>query len=292
MVRHSVLIAAALSAVPIIAQIPVDSSAFRTIALKSSLSASYTTSRNWQAADFQNFALSGSLFVQDVRVRSDRQHQHQILADLSYLKFVDSTWVKGSDRFILSMLWSRNVKKWTHSYSLVFNTQFLPNEEAVYDPGTERIQTTRYGGPLVPGVLELSYGATWCPWPLSSIQFGFATAKFISTPRHALQDSVATHTISAPNMVFDMQYGASIVASINHPLNDRLDWINSSRAFCNAFDRDHVSFDFVNRVAIKLWKYVQLRLDTHLGYDPMVSYKVGFSQEVLLGVFYEKELTK
>lgn len=268
------------------------STTFRTINLKSSLSASYSTSRNWQTADFQNYALSGSFFLQDVGVHTDRRYQHQVLADLSYLKFVDSTWVKGTDRFLLSMLWSRSAKKWTHSYSVVFSTQFLPNEELAYDPGTESMRQVRYGGPLVPGTLELNYGAIWCPWPMSSVQFGFATAKVIATPRYALQDTTAEHTISAPNMVLDMEYGASVVANINHPLNDRLEWINSSRAFCNAFDRDHISFEVVNRLAIKLWKYVELRLDTHVGYDPLLSYKVGFSQEVLLGFFYQKQVSK
>lgn len=172
------------------------------------------------------------------------------------------------------------------------STQFLPNEELAYDPGTESMRQVRYGGPLVPGTLELNYGATWCPWPMSSVQFGFATAKVIATPRYALQDTTAEHTISAPNMVLDMEYGASVVANINHPLNDRLEWINSSRAFCNAFDRDHISFEVVNRLAIKLWKYVELRLDTHVGYDPLLSYKVGFSQEVLLGFFYQKQVSK
>ncbi len=96
------------------------------------------------------------------------------------------------------------------------------------------------------------------------------------------------HLAETGTSVFDMQYGGSVVVAINHPLTDRIDWINSSRFFYNAFDRDHVSMDFMNRFSIKLWKYLQLRIESRAGYDPMMSYNIKFSQEFLLGVFYER----
>lgn len=40
-------------------------------------------------------------------------------------------------------------------------------------------------------------------------------------------------------------------------------------------------------VIVKLWKYLQLRLDTRLAYNPLFTYDMQFRQEVLLGFFYE-----
>lgn len=256
--------------------------------MSGTLSGSYTTSRNYQAEDFRNLAFTGGVFFQDDLKGQTRRHSHKLLADLSMLKFIDSTWTKGNDRLQANLLWCMTDQKWSHAYSVVLATQFLPNEHLVYDPEDGSPHIARYGGFLAPAALELCYGGTWTPWPLSTIQFGFATARFISTPKVSLQPPDREHLAETSKSVFDMQYGGSVVVAINHPLTDRIDWINSSRFFCNAFDRDHVSMDFMNRFCIKLWKYLQLRVESRAAYDPMVSYNIKFSQEFLLGVYYER----
>jgi len=268
---------------------PTDSTgSYHVSQLLGSIAASYSTSKNYTGTDFQNLAFSSSFFWQHDGQRETLLHSHKLLADLSYLKFIDSTWAKGIDRVQANFLWSRSAKKWTHSYSAMLATQFLPNEQLVYDEQTERTHTERFGGPLSPGILELSYGATWVPWPLSTVQFSFATVRLLSNPKAALQSPAHKHLAESANTVFDMQYGGSLLISINHPLNDRVLWMNNSRVFCNAFDRDHIAFELMNRFGIKLWKYLQLRLDTRMGYDPLVNYKLKFSQEVMLGIFYER----
>ena len=259
----------------------------RIIQLRTSLSASYATSQNFQSRDFQNYALNAGLFVQDDRTGEVRKHQHKLLADLGYLKFIDSSWVKGIDRLQVNLLWSRTQRKWTHSYSVMLATQFLPNYTYQYDHESGATREERIGGFASPGVLELGYGATWYPWPRSTIQFAFATAKVNAMPKASLQHADRPHFAETERSVFDMQYGGSLLVNINQPVNERVEWINMSRFFCNAFDRDHVSFDFINKVYVKLFWYVQLRLDTRLGYDPLVNYDLRFSQEVLLGLFYE-----
>lgn len=255
--------------------------------MKGALSTSYSTSQNFQPRDFQNYALNASLFLQDDLKGAERRHQHKLVADLGYLKFIDSIWVKGIDRLQLNLLWSRTQRKWTQSYSAVLVTQFLPTYSYTYDYEEQRTETRKVGGFFSPGTLELGYGATWFPWATSSIQFAFATAKVNAMPKATLQFPDRPHFAETENTVFDMQYGGSILVNINQRITDRILWINSSKAFCNAFDRDHVSFDFGNKLHVKLFWYVELRFDTRLGYDPLVNYDLRFAQEVLLGIFYE-----
>ena len=84
-----------------------------------------------------------------------------------------------------------------------------------------------------------------------------------------------------PSPVVDMQ-------AINKTFGERVRWINNTRLFGNGIDRDHVSFDLTNMIVVKLWKYIQLRADTRLNYNPMLSYNMQFRQEVLVGFFYER----
>lgn len=287
--RALLLVAAGMFSASARAQSPEVVSGSKARLLMTSLSGSYTTSRDFQGHEFRNLAFAASGFYQDDLTGPTRKHSHKFLADVSLLKFIDSCWTKGNDRIQANFLWSTSDRKWTHSYSVVFATQFLPNERARYDPESGTTSVERYGGFLSPANLELSYGATWCPWSFSTIQFGFASARVIVAPKASLQPPDREHFAQSDKTVYDLQYGGSLVVAINHPLTDRIDWFNSSRLFCNAFDRDHVSMDFMNRFCIKLWKYLQLRFESRMAYDPMISYNIKFSQEILLGVFFEKK---
>jgi len=265
-----------------------DSTAHNSSTLLASLSAAYAVNKTQQGNSFNNITVNGSFFFQhDLQRDSTWRHQHRVVADLSYIKFVDSIWVKGIDRLQANFLWSRNTRKWTQSWSVVFATQWLPDIKYSYDPDRQKMVSRNVGGICVPGSLELGYGATWYPWPGSSLQFAFATAKLLSAPKATLLDPTKEHLVQTTSTVFDIYYGASLLVNIKHTLSDRVDWINTSRFFANGADRDHVALDFTNRIAVKLFKYVQLRFDTRLGYDPLVSYNMKFSQEVTLGLYYE-----
>lgn len=85
-----------------------------------------------------------------------------------------------------------------------------------------------------------------------------------------------------------MNYGFSVATAINKNFGDHVQWINNTRIFGNGLDRDHVNLQFSNMVIVKLWKYLQLRFDTRLAYNPMLNYKMQFRQEALIGFFYER----
>lgn len=87
-----------------------------------------------------------------------------------------------------------------------------------------------------------------------------------------------------------MAYGMSIQTNIQKPIDKHLEWVNNSRFFANQFDKNHVNFDINNRVIVKVWKYLQVRFDTRLSYNPLVNYHFQFSQEILFGVFYQRDM--
>lgn len=260
-----------------------------TNSLYTSLSSSYSTSSNWQGQDQRNFSFLGNVLYKHSTQDSTRSHAHQLLADLGYLKFVDSLWVKSVDRLQVNMLWSAKARRFEHSYSILLNTQFLPNTTWRYDPELQRSTSTVVGGLLRPFTLEAGYGAMLRFWNTSSINFAFATLKLSGYPREltAPQFSDAT-LIQSRTMNYYMSYGLGLITAINKPIGQRLQWINNSRAFCNGFDKDHANFDISNMLIVKLWKYIQFRFDSRMAYSPMLNYQVQFRQEALIGIFYEQ----
>lgn len=253
------------------------------------LSTSYSTSTNWQGQDLRNFSFVGNLQYRHGMLDSTRSHAHQVLADLGYLKYVDSLWVKSVDRLQINLLWATAGTRTRHSYSILLNTQFLPNTLWQFDTERQELTATQVGGLMRPFSLEAGYGAVWSFWGASNINFAFATLKLSGQPKETVAPAFQDATfIEGERMNFYASYGLGIITAINKPIGKRVQWINNSRAFCNGFDRDHVNFDISNMVIVKLWKYIQLRFDTRLAYNPMLNYDLQFRQEALIGFFYER----
>lgn len=257
--------------------------------LYTSLSSSYSTSSNWQGQDLRNFSFLGNVLYKHNVQDSTRSHAHQVLADLGYLKFVDSLWVKSVDRLQVNLLWASQNKRFDHSYSILLNTQFLANTTWTFDVEQQRTTRTSVGGFMRPFSLEAGYGAVLRFWNTSSINFAFATLKLSGYPKELTAPQFSDATLmQSQAMNYYMSYGLDVITAINKPIGQRLQWINNSRAFCNGFDKDHVNFEASNMLIVKLWKYIQFRFDTRVAYNPMLNYQVQFRQEALIGFFYER----
>lgn len=257
--------------------------------LYTALSSSYSTSSNWQGRDLQNFSFIGNVQYRHSGIDSIRSHAHQVTADLGYLKFVDSIWVKSVDRLQVNLLWSTTGRKFKHSYSALLSTQFLPNARSQWNAELGRSEELKVGGFMRPFSLELGYGSVFTFWRTSSINFAFATMKLSGYPKESTAPYFADATfIRGGAMNYYMSYGLGIVTAINKPIGQRLQWLNNSRVFCNGFDKDHVNFDFSNMLIVKLWKYFQFRFDTRMAYNPILNHSLQFRQEALVGFFYER----
>ena len=253
------------------------------------MSASYAASQNWGGQDIKNYAFVGDLIYRHNVFEGSRSHAHQLMADLGYLKFVDSVWVKNIDRIQANLLWNSTGRKFNQSYMLALGTQFLPNTVSLYDVERNVFQARSLGGFMNPFALEAGYGAVFTFWNTSNINFAFATLKLSSSPKETTPAPFAeSNLLEGRKAYYFLSYGFSIATSINKSFGNHVQWINNTRVFGNGVDRDHVNFDFGNMVVVKLWKYLQLRMDTRLAYNPMLNYNLQFRQEVLVGFFYER----
>lgn len=262
---------------------------FKSSSLYGSLSASYAASQNWGGQDLKNYAFMGNLLYRHSLFAGTRSHMHQLMADVGYLKFVDSVWVKNMDRLQTNFLWSSTGKRFNRSYTIAFGTQFLPYTFATYDFEQSKLVERSVGGFLNPFTLDAGYGAVFTFWNTSNLNFAFATLRLNSSPKETTPTTFAeSNTLEGRNAYYFLTYGFSVVAAVNKPFGKHVQWINNTRFFGNGLDRDHVNVDFSNMVIIKLWKYLQLRLDTRLAYNPLLNYNIQFRQEALIGFFYER----
>lgn len=258
--------------------------------LQTSLATSYSAQSNWQGQDYKNLSFAGSFNYRHQLQKVNWRHQHMVLADLSFLKFIDSLWLKNNDRLQVSLLWNDQQKKILHSYSVQFQTQFLPTYQYGYDYELRKTNRTKMASTFNPSALELGYGAVWNFWETSNINFAFATMRFTTLPRNAnMQMQDLPHFAKTDNTYLNLSYGFALTTNIRKQLGDRVEWWNNSRVFCNAADKDHITFEFNNRINVKLWKFLQLRFETKLGYNPAMNYQIQFGQEVLLGMFFERQ---
>ncbi|MBL0045374.1 MAG: hypothetical protein IPP33_13580 [Flavobacteriales bacterium] len=253
------------------------------------MSASYTASQNWGSQSLKNYAFVGNVLYRHNLFEGNRNHMHQVMADLGYLKFIDSVWVKNMDRVQANLLWSSTSKRFNQSYMVSFGTQFLPNTFADYDFELNKPVERSVGGFLNPFILEAGYGAVFTFWNTSNVNFAFATIRLNSSPKELTPLPFAeSNTLEGRHAYYFLTYGFSVAAAINKSFGQHVQWINNTRLFGNGINRDHVNMDFSNMVVVKLWKYLQLRMDTRLAYNPMLNYNLQFRQEVLVGFFYER----
>lgn len=258
-------------------------------ALYGSLSASYASSDNWNGQDLRNFSLQGNLLYTHDLFAEGSGHSHQVMADLGYLKFVDSTWEKSIDMLQVNLLWNSTGRKFNSSYTVAFGTQFLPTSFPDYDFEQDKLVDRSIGGFLNPFNLQLGYGGVYTFWGRSNINFAFATVQFSSSPKEfTAPASAKANVIEGKKAYYFLNYGFSFSTAIKKEFGKHVEWVNNSRFFGNGLDRDHVNLQFNNMVIVKLWKYLQLRFDTRLAYNPLLNYKIQFRQEALIGFFYER----
>lgn len=256
--------------------------------LNGALSSSYTANANWQGQDFQHYAFAGNLVARHQKNGVRWNHQHALLADLSYIKFIDSLWIKNTDRIVFQLLWSEEGARFRHSYAINFNTQLLPSYQYNYDFESRSMNKERTAWGFCPATLEAGYGMTRQFWETSSINLAFATIRMSALPQNTTFDSASDQQLArGKRAYYTLDYGLLLTTNIQRKLNDRVTWMNASRFFCNAFNRDQVSLDIQNRITFQLWKFLQLRFETRLAYNPLINYHFQFSQEVMLGAGFE-----
>ena len=140
-----------------------------------------------------------------------------------------------------------------------------------------------------PAFIELGYSFTWDFLTNSNLMLTPATFQINIQPRkmQLIQQNEPPLLKSRHSNIYS-RYGFSGYLTIDESFYKELLLLqHQTHIFFNALTAQQIQFDITNRVCIRFFKYLQLRLETSLMYFPDQSLQLQYRQEVLLGIFYE-----
>jgi hypothetical protein len=247
---------------------------------KVSLSTSYSDYVNWTSGGHDNFCFQSNADISYYGKRDRFRQQFTFRTALSFMQYVDSLWVKATDYWKLNLRFTDQPdKRFTHSYSLLVASQWLNSYR--YVRRNDNVIKEKRGSFLNPGNAMLAYGVNWRFWKTSSMNFSFATVKIMTKPRYIPGFQPGEELAKTKEAYIFSEYGMSIQTCISKPLAGNILWENNSTLFANGISRSRVQADFINAVSVRFLKYMVLRIDTHILYEPLYSYKLqlqhGFS---------------
>jgi hypothetical protein len=259
--------------------------------LSGSLTAAFAQEDNGNDNHYSTLSFQG---LADVMYRGKTKNkytfQHIFKSEVSYLHFIDSIWMINSDYFKLLLQWNKaSEKKWETSWTLYLSSRWLNRYDYVYIDGQQ--QNKWLEGFLNPARIEFSYGWNKSFWKFSSFSGSLASIKINSIPRNGYyQQPDEKNLMVTKHSYIQSEYGLNLQLLINESyFKNLIVWRHQSRVFANAFNKRGVHLDVSNRVAVHFLKFMELRFDTKVFFDPDYNSKLQFRQEVLLGVFYQHQ---
>jgi hypothetical protein len=259
--------------------------------LSGSLTAAYAQENRGNDDHYSTLSFQG---LSDVLYRgktsSKYTFQHAFRTEISYLHFIDSTWIISSDYFKLQLQWNKtSEKKWETSHMLYVSSRWLNLWDKTIIDGKEK--SIWLEGFFNPCRIEYAYGWSKNFWKSSNFSGSLATIKIASIPRNGIYfQPEDKNLLTTKHSYIRSEYGLSFQFMINESyFKDLLVWRNQSRVFANGLNKQGVHVDFQNRVALHFLKVMELRFDTKVFFEPDYNSHVQFRQEVLLGVFYQHQ---
>jgi hypothetical protein len=246
------------------------------------LSGSFISYNNWKGNEKNSFFFKTLLCGNyDSTATKWESHVH-LSAELSYLKYIDSTWNKNSDYLDIGVEFlQRRQKNITSTFNLAVYTQMISDYSFYYSDSGEYLRRWS-GGFANPMSIDLVYGSAWRFWKTCRIDLGYVTLKSNVSPLAGAVTGTETAWLISKSSRMSTQYGFCLQTHIRHNFNKRFRWENQSRIFVNAIAPDHISLDLKNRVGFRIIKYLELILDTKVRYLPAPPYQFQFRNELAL----------
>ncbi len=202
---------------------------------------------------------------------------------LSFENYPDSSWFKTSDSWRVSARYTENLpKQINHSYSIVFNSQFLDSYNYFERDG--ELEKVRKGNFFNPGTILISYGLMKSFWDICWVNFAFANIKIYTRPRFT-KSPIDTESFAKTKYAkIYTEYGLSISSFIEKEFSSNVFFENSSNIYVGAVNRDKVNLECINGINFRFLRFLNLKILNQLTYDPFISYHLLIETRFSLGV--------
>jgi hypothetical protein len=252
---------------------------------RGTISCSVTGQQNWHGNSEGAITLSGGADLKYRRKKGVHYAEHRFRGELGYLQPQNERWIKNNDLLRISMLWYKNpAPGWKRGFSSRLNTQWL----STWKINPENNRPYWYGGFMNPFTFDFSYDFTRPLLKNSRLLLSLATISVTGTPVKRYYGREEEVMIRTTNSYIRSRYGCSLQLILDESFRNKTILLDhQSNLVANSLSAEGIRLDIQNRISFKLFRYLQLRFDTRLLYDPSFSYKMQYRQEVLLGIFYD-----
>lgn len=240
---------------------------------------------NWvEGGENSLSALSVLRFNADYSYGKQRTWDNDIEYKLGYLKAGDNPLQKNDDRFELNSKYGRTAfNNWYYSLLLNFKTQFLKG----YDYPNDSVPVSKF---LSPGHLVFSFGLDYKPNKKLTILISPITSKFTIMSDTTNYDQ--TRFGVGANEKIRKEIGAYVKAIWRYNITKDIRMENKINFFTNYTNNpQNVDVDWEFNLKMKLTRYINMSLNTHLIYDDDVDipvYEGGEQVDVTKGVQFRE----
>jgi len=257
--------------------------------LKTILSGSILSLSNWKGESFESVTfLSGTDYYSN-SIKGIRQHIFTGKSELGYSFIHDSIWSKQNDILNLQYLVKIQRKNVSHSVNAFLNTQLLTSFKYEKDVNQE-YRRQRVGTFMNPAAMEFGYGMNILFWQQSTLNISIASARLRVSPITTSTARPKQDVVGKVNkgwLLFD--YGLSGQLIVIKKFSKEVEWNSSGKMFLKGFSKDEVQFDISNTMSYQFWKYLEMRADLKLVYDPLISFRLQHRNELQFGFVYKLE---
>lgn len=214
--------------------------------------------------------------------KSKTEHQLEIRTDLSYTKWIDSTWIKNTDAGYLNYQCKKSEGMYLRSsFTINLRSQFT-DTWTYRTSGNKQVRSWK-NGPMTPGTLIIAYGKTADISPTSSITLGLVGAEIKTYNIHMQKNDTAE--VQWGKVGMQSLLGWNVGLSINEKLCTFVSLDNRSQFFLSKFKKTGMNADVQTRIWIDLYKNIRIKLENKLIFNPKD--KIPFRQrnEVMIGLF-------
>jgi hypothetical protein len=258
------------------------------ITCSSNNSASYISFKQWKSG-YNNFVFNTANFLAYDSASINWEKHFKLNAEIGYIKFSDSIWLKSSDVLDMSFELSRTRQsKYTSVFSSALNSQLLSSYETAYDLNGQEFSKWA-GGFANPLTFDLSFGTSWKVWKNSRINFNYVNFRTMVEP---LQDPAMVlkdnQTIWGDSFI-SSSYGFGLQSFLKKDFGKHFRWENNSRCFANGLGQKSLDIDLRNKFTIRIMKYLSLSYDSRIRYVPNPPYNLQFRNQFMLAFTLEKQ---
>ncbi len=254
------------------------------------VSTSFSNSENWKGSTFNSLSAALDIDFNRSKTTDKSNYLFVVRSELGFTKFIDSVWDKHADKLFCSYIWKRKKKKVDHSASFSLTTQMLNSYLNSIDPLTGVASSEWSGTFFNPAILDCSYGMAVSFWKNSMWNLSIATVRLKTEPKTQNKGELSGNKVGTINRGWLLlDYGVSTQLITSHNLSRNINMNTTAKFFMKGWNRESVELDVNHKFNYVVWKWIQVRADFKIVYDPVVSLKMQYHNELLFGVFYDSD---